>query len=423
MPGAEAPGEGDSSPLPALSRDSLHGRLMEAAARRAGEDLSRSPTVVVAGRRGGGRTSLLLALLRQAGEDARGDPAPSGPRLPEGIGGLDLAELPALDEPLDGERGELLLDRLCAAHACLVVAPATGQDHEPERAFVEALRAAEPRFPCLVAASRVDLLAGGPWDPAALDLERPSTDAERAIRQWGARLRERCGVSPGRFALTSTGGNPRDPAGFYGLNRLARLLVDAMPAALQAQAARSLRVETDRGVMARRVIRSAAAATMAAALTPAPLVDVVGITASQLGMLVALARLYGADLSPRDAARLIMGTGWRGLPWAARWAIESAPKWIPGVGTVAGGMLEATMEAPLTMALGETYLELLARRECTPNPAAAREILRGRLERVLQERESEGRLAWARRLREGGVTRLLGRRRARSVLDAFGRRK
>ena len=407
--------EGGNLPAPWQER---RRRILDEAVRRASEELGTRPRILVAGRPGSGRSALVRALLR-GGEFAEANPATvseqDGCRTwsPGGEGGIEFVELPGLAVGgLGGVDGrEALLGQLCACHACLLVAGAPGTSWDLEQEFVDALRAIDPAFPCLLAGSRVDRLAADVQDPGGRD---------RIIAEWGERLREACGIVPARFVLTSA---TVEAGEAHGVARLARLLVDALPAAVQARAARALDVELDRRATAQRLIRAATAATMGAAIVPLPLVDFVLITASQIGMLVGISRLYDRELAPREALHLLMDAGGSRGNWLGRSLMESFPKWIPGLGTLAGGLLEATMEAPLTMAIGETYLEGFARKDFRPDPREVSATLRRHYEQARREQEERGAMAWYRGLvaAAGAKARPLGRLRAMRLLARLAR--
>lgn len=96
-------------------------------------------------------------------------------------------------------------------------------------------------------------------------------------------------------------------------------------------------------------IHSATAASAAAGAIPIPMSDAIPITAAQIGMIIAIGKAFDITLS-QAAAKSIAGVGI--TQSAGRAIVSNILKAVPGVGTVAGGMIGASTAAALTEALG-----------------------------------------------------------------------
>ncbi len=96
-------------------------------------------------------------------------------------------------------------------------------------------------------------------------------------------------------------------------------------------------------------IHSATAAAAAAGAIPIPLSDAVPITAAQIGMIVALGKIFGITLNDA-AAKSLASVGL--TQQAGRAVASNLIKMIPGVGTVVGGAIGASTAAVLTEVLG-----------------------------------------------------------------------
>lgn len=96
-------------------------------------------------------------------------------------------------------------------------------------------------------------------------------------------------------------------------------------------------------------IHSATAAAAAAGAVPIPMSDAVPITAAQIGMIVALGKAFDITLSDA-AAKSIASVGL--AQQAGRAIASNVLKMIPGVGTIAGGIVGASTAAVLTETLG-----------------------------------------------------------------------
>ena len=96
-------------------------------------------------------------------------------------------------------------------------------------------------------------------------------------------------------------------------------------------------------------IHSASTAAAAAGAIPIPMSDAIPITAAQIGMIVALGKIFGISLS-QAAAKSLAGVGL--AQGAGRAIFTNVLKLIPGAGTVAGSVIGATTAAGLTETLG-----------------------------------------------------------------------
>lgn len=94
-------------------------------------------------------------------------------------------------------------------------------------------------------------------------------------------------------------------------------------------------------------IHSATAASAGA--LPIPMSDAIPISAAQIGMIIALGKVFGITLS-QSAAKSVMAVGL--AQQAGRAVVSNIIKIIPGAGSLVGGAIGATTAAALTEALG-----------------------------------------------------------------------
>ena len=79
-------------------------------------------------------------------------------------------------------------------------------------------------------------------------------------------------------------------------------------------------------------------------------------------MLAAISAVFGIDLSKAFLGTLISATaGTAGAIFLGRAVVSNLLKFVPGVGTVAGGVIAAGTAGGLTTALGEAYVAVLAK--------------------------------------------------------------
>jgi hypothetical protein len=107
------------------------------------------------------------------------------------------------------------------------------------------------------------------------------------------------------------------------------------------------------------------AAGSATGLNPIPLLDLAGGTAITVKMVLDLARIYKQPLDTLAAIELLEGLGksliamlgaTAAVP-AVAGAIGTLLKTVPGIGTIAGGLLQGTVQAMVTRWLGNTFVE------------------------------------------------------------------
>lgn len=97
-----------------------------------------------------------------------------------------------------------------------------------------------------------------------------------------------------------------------------------------------------------KAIHSATTAAAAAGAIPIPMSDAIPITATQIGMIIALGKVFNITLS-EAATKSILGVGV--TQQAGRALAANLIKAIPG-GKIVGGVIGATTAALLTEALG-----------------------------------------------------------------------
>ena len=114
---------------------------------------------------------------------------------------------------------------------------------------------------------------------------------------------------------------------------------------------------------ARRVIDGATASAAAMAATPIPFADWLTLTPTMIGMVAGISRAVGVEMREDKAAGLALSVvGALATTFTARAAASFAAsllKMIPGIGTLAGGAINAAVAGGLTKALGEAYLDYL----------------------------------------------------------------
>ena len=136
---------------------------------------------------------------------------------------------------------------------------------------------------------------------------------------------------------------------------------------------------------AQNVVMGAAAAAATAAAAPLPFSSAFALVPIQVGMLAGISATFGLELSTAFLATLVTSAlGGTANTIAGRAITSTLLKFIPGAGTAAGTLIEATTASTLTVALGETYVFTLVQlfRESngeTPTPALVTSAFAARL--------------------------------------------
>lgn len=109
---------------------------------------------------------------------------------------------------------------------------------------------------------------------------------------------------------------------------------------------------TDRKDSANSIIKNHMVWSMGAGFIPVPIADFFAISAIQLDMIRQMCKLYDIDFKETEGKALITSLTGAGL---ARIGAKSVIKFIPGIGSVLGGVTLAVFAGASTYALGEVF--------------------------------------------------------------------
>ena len=154
-------------------------------------------------------------------------------------------------------------------------------------------------------------------------------------------------------------GGYRIPA--MGLDKLVELTMTLVPETQRDALAAAQRVSLNhKRQRAHGVVAGAAVAAGSAGAVPLPFADALAIIPVQVSMLAGISAVWGLPLSTAFLGMLVSGalTGSAGTV-VGRAAVGALLKLIPGAGSVAGGVINATVAATLTTAFGEAYIAAL----------------------------------------------------------------
>ncbi len=145
------------------------------------------------------------------------------------------------------------------------------------------------------------------------------------------------------------------------LDKLIDLTTEVIPEAHRNALAAANRVNLKQRLdRSRAAVAAAAASAGVMGAVPIPFSDTVTIIPIQVTMLATISAIWGLPLSKAFLGTLISGTSAGGLGTVVgRTVVGQLLKLIPGAGSIAGGVINATTAAVLTTAFGEAYIRAL----------------------------------------------------------------
>ena len=110
---------------------------------------------------------------------------------------------------------------------------------------------------------------------------------------------------------------------------------------------------------AQKAVAGFVATATASCAVPIPVADAVLLIGEQVTMMGTISAIYKLGLKKKTLQALVMGAlGASGASLVGKTVVSSAFKLIPGLGSVAGGVISSSTAAILTLALGNAFIEL-----------------------------------------------------------------
>lgn len=146
-----------------------------------------------------------------------------------------------------------------------------------------------------------------------------------------------------------------------GLNELVKLTMEVVPEGLRKAFVAAQKVDIGlKKTQSHNVVAAAALAAGGIGATPIPFADAIAIVPIQVGMLAGISSTFGLSLDESLLTTLVGSLiAGAGGTLAGRTIVSNLLKFIPGIGSIAGGAIAAGTAAALTTAFGEAYIATL----------------------------------------------------------------
>ena len=147
----------------------------------------------------------------------------------------------------------------------------------------------------------------------------------------------------------------------YGLDKLVEVTLEVLPDGVRRAFNNAQKVSLDKKVSAaRKWVTGYAATTGAIGASPIPFSDAPLLVGAQLSMLAHVTAIFGLPVEKAVLTAIIGSVaGVSGTTLGGKTLVSNLLKCIPGVGTVAGGVISASVASMMTVALGLAYISVL----------------------------------------------------------------
>ena len=147
----------------------------------------------------------------------------------------------------------------------------------------------------------------------------------------------------------------------YGLDVLIKVMGEALPEEMM-DTLQNLQIVSleEKKRRAQAAVATAALAAAGEGAAPIPFSDCALMIPTQLGMIASITVIFGFDVNKSIITALLSSTiGAGGATVLGKTVVTNILKFIPGVGTVAGGAISAGTAGVITAALGEAYIGVM----------------------------------------------------------------
>lgn len=147
----------------------------------------------------------------------------------------------------------------------------------------------------------------------------------------------------------------------YGLDKLVEVTLEVLPEGVRKAFNNAQKVSLDKKVSAAtKWVTGYAATTGAIGASPIPFSDAPLLVGAQLSMLAHVTAIFGLPVEKAVLTAIISSVaGISGTTLGGKTLVSNLLKFVPGVGTVTGGAISASVASMMTIALGLAYISVL----------------------------------------------------------------
>ncbi len=147
----------------------------------------------------------------------------------------------------------------------------------------------------------------------------------------------------------------------FGLDTLVKSTYEILPEAVRHAFANSQKISIELKVKeARNWSLAYISSTFAVGFTPIPFSDAALLIPIQIGMLAHITAIFGISIDKAFLSTVVSSiAGSGGAMFLGRWIVSNLIKLVPGIGTVAGGIISGSTASILTTALAFGYISVM----------------------------------------------------------------
>lgn len=147
----------------------------------------------------------------------------------------------------------------------------------------------------------------------------------------------------------------------FGLKELVERTFGLLPHHVHTAFNNAQQIDIERkGRAARRWARRYIVTTFGVGFTPIPFSDATVLVPMQIGMMAHITAIFGISMDQATSLGILGAIGGTGsATYVGRLIVSNIVKFIPGVGSITGGMISGTTASIVTTALAMSYIEVL----------------------------------------------------------------
>ena len=115
-------------------------------------------------------------------------------------------------------------------------------------------------------------------------------------------------------------------------------------------------IDEAQGIAANDIVKNHIIASMGVSMIPVPLLDLAGLTATQINMLRSLSEHYAIEFEEGNTKSLVTALLGGSLPMLGAMGFSSMAKFVPVLGSFGGGAALSIISGAVTYAVGQTFI-------------------------------------------------------------------